>query len=181
MTIIRQPSNVNPQSQTGWKLVLKRAPNLEFFCTEFQPPSVQLGTTKQYTPLEDIPWGGDRLYRTPVSFRFMVSEDWTNYDEIYNWMVGLARPELSSQYATLARDSNFKLPQYALSGTGVKSDITCHVTTSKRNPSTRWVFLDAFPVSLVVPRFSFQDTQVQYLQADVNFVFRHFHLDRPGE
>jgi hypothetical protein len=78
VTTIRQPANINPQHQLGFRLLLKRAPNLEFFVTEFQPPALQLGKAQQLSPLENIPWPGDRLYRTDLRLRFMVSEDWTN-------------------------------------------------------------------------------------------------------
>jgi hypothetical protein len=172
MTTVRQPANVNPQNQVGWKLLLHRAPNLEFFCIEFSPPGIQIGTAKQYTPLDDIPWAGDRIYRDMLRLRFMVAEDWSNYDELYTWMVNLTRPELATQYANLTRESAF-------SGRGVKSDVSVFVSTSKRNPTVEWRFLDAFPVSLSVSRFNFQDRDVQYVTGEVSFAYRHFHLNRP--
>ncbi len=177
----RQPGTFNAAIQTNWKLLIKRTPTLEFFVTEFQPPSVTLGVAKQSTPLDSIPLEGDRLYRSDLQLQFIVDEKWANYDEIYDWMVDLARPQDSRQYRLLKEASPEQKLVPNLAGVGRHSDIAVYIATSKRNATTEWAFLDCFPVALTVPRFTYQDTTVKPIVANVQFAFRHFVLNRVGE
>jgi hypothetical protein len=124
-----------------------------------------------------MPWPGDRLYREPLRFKFLVDENLENYLEIMEWMIKLAAPDSYSQYASLTLLERFQ----RLSGDGVFSDLTVTVSNSLYNPNMEFRFQDAFPVGLGGLRFASTDDSVRMLTAECEFRFRHFTIHSTNE
>jgi hypothetical protein len=163
----RQPANPNSLNNHAGRFVLKRAPNLNFFCQEILIPEIQVGTAEQQTELDVVPRIGDSLNRGQLSCVFKIDEDLKNYAEIWNWMVRATYPDSHEQYADLVGAG-------VTSGEGPYSDITVIVGNSAFKPKFEFRFQSAFPESLSGLRFQTTNDGVRYHDATVAFTFRHF-------
>ena len=59
--ITNQPGNINFLSPLGFRFVLKRAPNLNFFVTDVNLPDISLGFIEVPTPFKIINIAGSKL------------------------------------------------------------------------------------------------------------------------
>lgn len=169
----RQPSNPNLLVQHSARMMLRRAPDVEFFVQDVVIPTLSIEAADFNTPNDRVPWPGDRLYRGDLEIAFKVDEDLKNYEEIRSWMVGLVAPDSDSEYA--------KLKGAATRGEGIFSDLTVFIYDSARRPKFEFTFVDAFPVSLSGLRFTTREDTVEPLDADVAFRYRHFYVKKSGD
>lgn len=163
-----QPDNKNFLSPLGFRFALQRAPNVTFNCQQATLPTINLGAIKQATPFVSLPWAGDKLNYDALNLRFMIDEDMKNYLEIFNWMISLGHPDNFEQYKTLT-----KVNQPILQGSAF-SDGTLLIQNAQRNWNISVSFTSLFPISLSPLEFNTTQTDVQYLQADVQFQYKTF-------
>ena len=140
-----QPNEINQLNAIAFHTNIQRLPNVNYFCQRIDIQSVNLGIAPQVTPFSDAPTEGDKLTFEQFTMTFIVSEDISNYLEIYNWMVAIGFPDSHKQF-TLKTSSlgntSVREPQT------IKSDMSVIITTNKSNPTFNITFKDAFPVSL---------------------------------
>lgn len=173
MSVIdNQPSNKNMLSPTGFRFVLNRTPNINYFTYSAPIPTLSLGDYDQQTPFVALPYPGDKLRFEPLSLRFRVDEDLVNYMEIHNWLISLGYPESFDQNA-------FKSGQaLAFKNNDVYSDGSLIVMSSNQNPNLNINFEDMFPVSLTELTFDASLDDIQYLEATVTFRYKLYTIDR---
>lgn len=87
-----QPTNPNFLSPLGFKFVIKKLPNVNYFCQSVQIPTISMTVIEQSSPLLNIPRFGDRITYDQLSLKFRVDENMANYLEIHNWLIGLGPP-----------------------------------------------------------------------------------------
>jgi hypothetical protein len=78
-----------------------------------------------------------------------------NYIEMFNWMHNVLGDPKGESY---------------------KFDATLSILTSHNNVSKEISFKDCFPTSLSAIEFSTQQTDIEYLQADVSFKYTYFEI-----
>ena len=156
-------TNVNFLSPLGFRFMLNRAPNIEYFCQAATLPSISLAEVIQSNPMANIYRPGDRLTYEPLSLRFRVDEDMKNYLEVHNWMLGLGHPNTLQQYKSLSEKV---------------SDGSIMILTSNSNPSIRIAFEDMFPTSLSPLTFDVTQGDIEYLEAEVTFRYRQFTIEK---
>ena len=61
-------------------------------------------------------------------------------------------------------------------GESLKYDATLAILTSHNNVSKEITFADCFPTSLSALEFSTQQTDVEYLQAEVSFKYTYYEI-----
>jgi len=146
-------TNKNFLSPVGFQLKMDSNlyPNLEYFCSAVTLPSV--GITEATLPYRglNMSFTGDRFTFDDLTIRFNITEDMENYLETFNWMQSIIN-----------------------SGENFKSDATLLILTSHNNVSKEIKFTDCFPISLSAVEFSTQQTDIEYLQADVTFKYTYF-------
>jgi|TARA_Y100000310_G_C20257917_1_gene612227 hypothetical protein len=167
-----QPDTTNFLSPVGFRFVLKRAPNLSYFCKGAVMPGFTLGEIPIETPFVQIPEPSDKLVFEPLSLRFGVDEDLSNYKEIYDWMIGLGFPEDFAQ--SKHRDIHAK--KFG-NMSDIVSDGTLTILTSGMNPNVQFTFKDMFPVALSTLPFSHDQADIEYMECDVTFTYRNFVLN----
>ncbi len=172
----KQLSNRNNLSPTGFKFSLAKYPKIDFFSNTAVIPSINLGVAVQPTYLKDIPIPGDKLSFDDFSLNFIVNEDMENYLLVYNWLRGFGYPETIKEYQELL-DSDLYSPgrQTAISG---MSDGTLFVYNSNYNPIVRVKFKDMFPTSLSTLEFDAKNTDINYLNAQVNFKYTIYEIEK---
>ena len=162
-----QPENTAFLSPLGFKLQIKKLPNVNYFVQSVDIPSVSLGTADADTPFIKIPFPGTKLTYGNLQVTFKVDEDLKNYLEIYDWLKSVGFPDNFAQYTNVAGAA-------LASGDGVFSDISLIVLTSAMNPNIEFTFQDCFPVDLSALQFDSTSVDVQYLTATVSFANRKF-------
>ena len=161
------PTNRNFLSPLNFRLVLQKAPLLNFFLQSASIPGLTFaGNIIMPTPLVDIPIPGERLVYSPLTVSFMVDEDMTNYLEIFNWMVSLAAKDLQP-FARYQAQTSIEPDVNSRD----RSDIKLMILTSSKNPNIEVNFLDAFPSQLGELNFNTTSAGVNYLESSVTFEY----------
>lgn len=166
-----QPENKNMLSPTGFRFVLNRTPNVNYFTYSVPIPTLTLGEIDTENPNVRLPFPGDKLRYEPLSIRFRVDEDLQNYLEIHNWLVSLGYPE------DILNQSSYARGAYNTSG-AVYSDASLLVLTSNMNVNLRINFKNLFPISLTELNFDASLTDIEYLEATATFRYSTYEIER---
>ena len=94
----RQPKNLNYFIPTGFKFMIDKIPNVNFFCQSCNLPGLSAGQFLQVTPLRDMPIAGDKVQMNELRVRFVIDEELQNWLEIYNWIKTITFPDNQEQY-----------------------------------------------------------------------------------
>ena len=166
-----QPDNINFLSPLGFRFTLKRAPNLNFFTTDVNIPSMTLGFIDYPTPFKIIELPGDKLDFGDLQVTFKVDEDFANYFEIYNWILALGFPDDFNQYKQVSS---------AKPGTQdtLFSDGTLIIMNSSMMPNIEVKFQDLFPVAIGDINFTSTDPDVNYVTNTVTFKYKRFFVTK---
>ena len=183
----RQPTKLDYASPTQFRFSIIKLPKVEYFATAANIPGIQLGQANQPTPLKDIPIPGDKLEYDSLNITFLVDENLENYREIHGWLTGLGFPKDNEQFRNLQNAGSDRFPTTSNTGLnkelgkirkavqddgGLYSDATLFVLTSKNNANLEVRFRDLYPVSLSGLDYNQQETDIQYLTANVTFAYR---------
>ena len=183
----RQPTKLDYASPTQFRFSIIKLPKVEYFATAANIPGIQLGQANQPTPLKDIPIPGDKLEYDNLNITFLVDENLENYREIHGWLTGLGFPKDNEQFRNLQNAGSDRFPTTKNTGLnkelgqirkavqddgGLYSDATLFVLTSKNNANLEVRFRDLYPVSLSGLDYNQQETDIQYLTANVTFAYR---------
>ena len=168
------PSNKNFLSPVGFKFIIGRTPNVDYFCQSASIPEVGIGVREIPTPVKDYSVPGDKMVFGDLNLRFLVNEDMDNYFEIYKWLKGLTNPKSQAdfqKYITTVdekgRDSQFMKTM---------SDARLLVLNSNYNSIATVNFYNIFPTSLTTLEFDASATDVNYFTAEVNFRYTIYEI-----
>jgi len=166
-----QPNEINQLNVVSFETNFTRLPNVNFFCQRINIPSIGLGLASQATPFSDIPVLGDKLLFEQLTLNFIVSEDLSNYLEIYNWLISIGFPENDTQFNL--NNSNVEPTE------NLRSDMNIIINTNKSNPNYSITFRDAFPVSLGSIELDAAATSLEPIILDVSFAYTgSFSIDK---
>jgi hypothetical protein len=165
------PENKNFLSPLNFKFSIKKAPHVNFFIQKVNIPEIKLGVTDYPTPFVKVPVPGEHIEYGLLNVTFKVDEDLQNYLEIYNWLVGLGKPEDFIQYRNLKDKPN-------MSDEGIYSDISVMVLSSTKMMNYDIVYVDAFPISLSSVGFNTIDSDVNYIEASASFKYSYFNVNK---
>ena len=168
-----RPENLSYLSPVGFKFLLNKLPNVEYFCQGVTLPGISLMSVPLETPFTRIPVPGDRVEFQDFIVRFIIDEDMLNFREIFKWMQGLGFPESFEQFRAL-KDTD---PANQGPDSGVKSDATLIVLTGASTPRIKVNFKDCFPMMLSAVNFDTANEDIQYIQADATFSYRSFDIE----
>lgn len=165
----KNASNLNLLNPAGFKFMVKKLPNCNYFLQGVTIPGITLPPTQQPTPFVSVPYPGDHIDYGVLNIRFKVDEDLTNYRELHSWIRGLGFPETLTEYGTLANHSK-------TSGLGLVSDATILVTTGLKNPNIEFIFEDCFPISLGELSLQTTDSTINFLTCSASFRYTLFQV-----
>ena len=191
----RQPTKIDYASPTQFRFSIIKLPKVEYFATAANIPGITLGQANQPTPLKDIPIPGDKLEYDNLNITFLVDENLENYREIHGWLTGLGFPKDNEQFRNLQNAGSDRFPTTKNTGLnkelgqirkavqddgGLYSDATLFVLTSKNNANLEVRFRDLYPVSLSGLDYNQQETDIQYLTANVTFAYKIYEFATVG-
>lgn len=165
-----QPENTSFLAPTGFQFSLQKLPHVNYFCYQANIPDMSLGQVDTLTnTFIKLPVPGDKLQFGSLQVRFRVDEDMKNYKEIYDWMTGLGYPDNFAQSSAIRNGIQSQGEVY--------SDASLIINTASNRPNVNITFIDAYPVQLSALQFDISQTEIQYLEADVSFVYRKYDID----
>lgn len=189
-SVLRQPTSreLDFASPTQFRFTIQKLPEVQFFTQTINIPGVSVDGIIQPTALSQISIAGSDLSYEDLTVSFLIDEEYRNYQEVFNWLKGLAFPENHTQFQSLLADGSDRMPGSVSRGVqteagktkpatpdaGIYSDATLTILSSKNNPQLELRFRDVYPKSLGSVSLTTQDTEVAYLVADVTFGYKYY-------
>jgi len=165
----------------AFRFGVKDIPNVSFTCQSANIPDIQLGYAVQPTPFVDIPTIGDKINFGELEIRFLISEDMSNYLELYRWMVAIGFPKDYNQFSTFVKDRPSRFPFITrLDGTSeilAYSDATLTILDSTNTAKVNIIFKNLFPTSLSALDFDIASGSVEYFTAIASFKYTIFEVE----
>lgn len=162
-----QPATVNFLSPVGFKLVIDRAPGINYFVQSVTLPSVDLGQLSAPTPFSRVQLAGDHVTYSNLGVNFKVDEQMANYLELLSWINSLGFPDSFEQSA----DRSIRFPQPEQKPI---CDVSLIILSSSKNPIKEIVFKEAYPVALTSLSFQTTVMDIDYIECTATFAFRTF-------
>lgn len=171
-------TNKNFTKSNNYRFQLRRTPHLNYFCQEVATPSIvgnRIGINTRYNQHFV---GGDKLDYNTLSLTFKVDEDLENYQEIFDWLVGIHSPQSSDQYKQLVEREDRFIVNANKNKTehNIMSDGSLFILTNHLNSNLIFNFVDMFPISLSGINFSTKETSE--LEATVEFSYNWYYIDK---
>tara|TARA_B100000287_G_scaffold429408_1_gene482667 strand:- start:33 stop:590 length:558 start_codon:yes stop_codon:yes gene_type:complete len=173
-TTIFSPNNQNFLSPVGFKFVIGRTPNVDYFCQSASIPEVNIGSRDIQTPVKDYSIPGDKMTFSDLNLKFLVNEDLDNYYEIYKWLKGLTTPKHQEDFVKYIETVDEKGRPSEFEKT--MSDARLLILNSNYNSISTINFFNIFPTSLTTLTFDASNTDINYLTADVNFKYTLYEI-----
>jgi hypothetical protein len=176
-TLNSQPENMNYVSPVGFQFSIKKMPNVNWFVQAANIPGVTLGEALHNMPPIDQYLPGEKLTYDPLNLTFKVDEDFTNWMELKDWMIGLGAPEGSEQFRKYVGDPQINVdrkfstvrPNPNQATDAYMSDATLVILNSNMNPNFEITFKDMFPTSISELNFDTTLADVEYITATATF------------
>jgi len=168
----RNPQNLNYLSVIGFHLILHRAPNVEWFIQEANIPGLDLPAVDVGNQFVTLPFAGDHMTYASLDMTIIMDENLNGYQELHNWLTGLAFPKDFSQYKELT-DADRDVYRRE----GVFSDMSLTLLTSLKNPNIQFNFRDAWPTSISGWEMTNTIEDVMYATAEVSFRYGYFDVE----
>ncbi len=162
-----QPTTANFLSPLNFQFIIKKCPNINFYVQKIAVSGLDNPTTIYPNPLVVIPQTGDHIIFPPLVIDFKLTEDLSNYLEIYNWIREIGFPENTEEYKAI-QDRPIWL------GTGIKSDITVQILNSNQKPKFEFLFKDAHPTNLSGFTLTSVEMDVNFVTCQATFVYTNF-------
>ena len=165
----------------AFRFSIKDLPRTSFTCQSANLPDMQLGFATQPTPFVDIPTIGDKINFGEFTIRFLVSEDMSNYLELYRWLLALGFPKDYTQFRAFTETRPSRFP-FVTKTSGKEevlaySDGTLTILDSTNNPKVNIIFKNLFPISLQSLDFDIASQTVEYFTAIATFKYTFFEVE----
>jgi len=186
-TVLNEVSSITTTPVTNFlrpnafRFLIKNLPSVAFTCQSANLPSLTLGFTTQPTPFLDIPHVGDKNLFGDFTIRFLITEDMSNYIELYEWLVALGFPNDYNQYRNFSGERLNRFP-FVKDSRGAPiavaySDATLTILDSNNVPKTNINFKDAFPVAIEALDFDITSSSVEYFVGIASFKYKLFDIE----
>jgi len=186
-TVLNDVSNItatpvaNFLRPNAFRFTIKNLPSVAFTCQSANLPSLTLGFASQPSPFIDIPHVGDKNVFGDFTIRFLITEDMSNYIELYEWLVALGFPTDYNQYRNFTGERLNRFPFVRNASGGsiavAYSDATLTILDSNNVPKTNINFKDAFPVSVEALDFDITSSSVDYFVGIASFKYKQFEIE----
>jgi len=191
-TLSRQPTKLDYASPTQFKFSIVNLPKVEYFIITANLPGISLTGIDFGTPLKTTQILGDSITYENLDISFIVDENYENYLELHNWLIGIGFPKSREQFKDYRDTESAKFPgtktKYeskdigdtklgaATSDKSLYSDATMTLLSSKHNPVAEVRFKDVFPLSMAALEYSQADTDVTYLTMTASFAYSYYDI-----
>jgi len=178
---IANPSVYNYLRPNAFRFVIDDLPNVAYTCQSANLPGINLGFAVLTSPFLDIPRIGDKVSFGDFTIRFLISEDLSNYIELYEWLVALGFPNNYNEYKNFTGERLNRFPFYKNNVGGTEalaySDATLMILNSSNVAQSAIKFKDLFPISLEALDFDITSSSVDYFVGIASFKYTTFTIE----
>jgi hypothetical protein len=176
------PTTYDYLRPNAFKFAIKDIPGVSYTCQSANLPPLAMGFAVQPTPFVDIPRIGDKMSFGDFTIRFLISEDMSNYLELYKWLIALGFPNDYTQFGAFVKNKPTAFP-LKTNANGEQevlaySDGTLTILDSTNTPKVNIIYKDLFPVSLEALDFDIASAGVEYFTAIASFKYTLFEVER---
>lgn len=162
------PENTSFLQANKFTFSFTTLPFLKYFCQSVNIPGVSTSPVTVSSPFSDMYRHGDKLVYDQLAISVIIDEDLRVWEETYNWLQSLTKPDSFDQYVRNDRRGN-KTAYH---------DAVLTVNTNSNNPNIRFKFTDCHPISLGGINFGVQETAQTTISCDIIFRYDQYYIDR---
>lgn len=149
----------NPFHTDKFTIVLaRRAKNSSFYCTKTTIPSISATPPEIGRPKYSSPELSDVLIFENLECDILLNEDFQSYSEIREWMEDAIQKEQKNSYS-------------------YKEDIEIITYSAFNNMSRRFVYYNAFPVSISSIELSSTNDPLEAKSFTATFKYSHYNIE----
>lgn len=161
------PENTSFLQANRFSFLFPTLPFLKYFCQNVTLPGVSTSPVPVSSPFTNTYRHGDKLNFDELTITAIVDEDLRVWQESYNWLQSLTKPDNYGQYV---RYKDKKATPY--------HDGELTVNTNSNVPNLRFKFTDCHPVSIGAIPFDVKATAETILTIDISFRYDQYYVDR---
>lgn len=165
--LTRIPTNTSFLQPTRFSFTFPTLPFLRYFCQSVSIPGVSTSAVQVASPFADTYRHGDKLVFDQLSVTALIDEDLKTWEETYNWIVGLTKPDRFPQYI---KSKDKKADLY--------HDGVLTLNTNANLPNIRINFTYCHPISLSAIQFSTLESADTILTAEIVFRYDQMEITR---
>ena len=158
------PDNISYLSPVGFRFSVKKLPAVNYFCQAANIPGLSITAIPIELPVSRMYTEGLTPDFEELTIRFVVDEYMKNWQEVYDWIIGLAPS------ASLEQRAEYLRTEERVS-TGILT-----LLTGSMNPQMEFHFLDMFPTNLTALEFDSAQVDVEYLTASATFRYQRYEI-----
>lgn len=156
--------------QSNFSISMPAFPSFVYHVKGVTIPGITVEKTNTATPYGSISDPGTTAEFEDLAVEFAVSEDFSNYLLMQNW--------LRSYTSTKNLGDNVKLRELIL-GPGVDGiDISIFINNNMGKPVAEYIFTDCFPATLTSLDYRTDNNEAAHLIATVTFDYDYFELKK---
>lgn len=161
------PENTSFLQANRFTFVFPTLPFLRYFCQSVSIPGISTSPVPVSSPFVNTYRHGDKLVFDELSVVALVDEDLRVWEETFNWIKSLTKPNDFSQYIRY-RDKN-AVPYH---------DGELTINTNANVPNLRFKFVDCHPIAVSAIQFSTTETAQTVLTINITFRYDQYYVDR---
>ena len=175
-----RPTTYDYLKPNGFRLVIQDLPHVSYFCQEVALPGISFGSVTHATPFINYPLVGEKVTFSDLDITFIVSEDMTNYLELYNWMSSIGDfKDYSKLNQFLQQRENKRLGIDKNNKETLKYSVGSLVIINSSNlPKINIKYTEMFPVDLSPVAFNSTVSNIEYLTCRAVFKYRMFEFEQ---
>lgn len=154
--------NISPLVGGNFTFTLHKLNNTTLNLQSVTLPTLSIGEKLITTPVLDYSIAGDKLQFDRLNMSFIVNDDMSNYDEVFEWLYRMSNPITGKQV------KNIK--DYTTDG-------VLSIFNTKGKKVKEYRFTDCFPVFLGGLQLNTTNTESSHLTCDLGLSFTLFHDD----
>jgi hypothetical protein len=133
------------------------------FCQSANLPGISISEVQQQTIFNPLLYPGGKVEHETFSVKFVVSENLTNWLEIYRWIRSCSTYKDFNEVVDVDKS--------------LVSDATLFILNSKNNLNYTVKFHNLFPKALTSIEFDYADTELSTLISSVDFAFSYYDIE----
>jgi hypothetical protein len=169
---MQDPNSLNTMKSDAFRVDILSLPGVVMFTQQISLPGLIMGEALVSNPNVDYSIPGENIDFENMSIDFIVSEDLSNYLQVWNWMIALGFPQHTDQFKRI-RDNEQGGNPFSFRE---MSDIKISLQTNNYNPSVGLTLVNAWPISLSGLDMTYQDSSTNHPTANVEFQYQYHYF-----
>lgn len=158
------PENKAYQMASRYRMIIRRLPNVTYFCQSVTLPGISIGEVSQATLFNPIKHTTGPMVQDNLIINFVIDEDFKTWRELRTWMLNCM---------------NYKdFAEYTIPSEHLSDEVTVFLTNNNHIPTFKYTFEGAFPVGLGGLVLSSAEPDSQHIIGSASFTYTSFRIEQ---